>query len=374
MKKTAALILALLLAISAAAEYGITHSITVALNANTTTGYNWSAFVMGGDSVSIDEHSSGYVSDPNPDMLDGIGGTHYFRLNAEKPGKSIVSFSLTGSWDYEPIDRIILLAVVDDDMNIYTADVTESGVIKGIVTSADPASFTVTLDTASHGEIIAQFESGLSLPVMDECVIIYTDGTMSRSLPPRANVICWESVPSENARADMDDASPLDMVLDEIASAVITLANDTAYIEALGISGEADAYVKLYASCREAQMVSRRELTNVDALKLIMDDYYKTMSEVGQYILDKMIYSGFLSTRINGMYGVNAIIAGNISCSLICDLDLPSSIYLMEYDNGAGIIAGIWNNGSGLNTVTANFIPDTAVFAGQTDIMKLLYQ
>ena len=57
--------------------------------------------------------------------------------------------------------------------------------------------------TQDHpGLIIAVFDAGMELPVADEQIVIYTNGTMTMSLPAIMNVIAWGSVPSESARAD----------------------------------------------------------------------------------------------------------------------------------------------------------------------------
>lgn len=61
-------------------------SITLSFDANITTGYEWKASVVGGDSVEIDMDGSGYRADPSADPLAcGTGGRCVFKLNARSP-------------------------------------------------------------------------------------------------------------------------------------------------------------------------------------------------------------------------------------------------------------------------------------------------
>ena len=106
-------------------------SITLSFDANITTGYEWTAEILNGDAVEIDEAGSGYVSDPNPDMLAGVGGTHYFKLNALKSGMSLIRFVWTRGGD-EVADEVLLQIVVTDDMMIYAIDATEKGIYVGM--------------------------------------------------------------------------------------------------------------------------------------------------------------------------------------------------------------------------------------------------
>ena len=40
-------------------------SVTLSFDANITTGYTWTAFIIGGDSVEIDEENSGCLNSPH---------------------------------------------------------------------------------------------------------------------------------------------------------------------------------------------------------------------------------------------------------------------------------------------------------------------
>ena len=106
-------------------------TITLSFDANITTGYEWTAEILSGDAVEIDEAGSGYVSDPNPDMLDGVGGTHYFKLNALKSGVSQIRF-VWARGGVEVAEEVLLQIIVTDDLTIYAVDTTEKGIYVGM--------------------------------------------------------------------------------------------------------------------------------------------------------------------------------------------------------------------------------------------------
>lgn len=97
-------------------------SVTLALDSNITTGMFWNAWVREGDSVEIEDPMGVYESDPNPEFLDGVGGTTYYRINALKSGDTLVCFSYgCGEKDAD----MIVLFTVDDDLHIHAYDVTD---------------------------------------------------------------------------------------------------------------------------------------------------------------------------------------------------------------------------------------------------------
>lgn len=178
-------------------------SVTLSFDANITTGYQWTAFVIGGDSVEIDEENSGYVSDPNPDLKDGVGGTHYFKLNALKPGESMIRFIYSRGLEDVAYESYMLV-VVEDDLLIYAMDVTEAGVYDGTVTEVNVEEQSVLLNTDRMGEVIARFNENEALPVQGEHIMVYTNGTATMSLPAIVNVIAWSSIPTGEAREPMN--------------------------------------------------------------------------------------------------------------------------------------------------------------------------
>lgn len=201
MKNLLVILVSLMMIVSfATAETFEPASVTVSFDANMTTGYAWTGFVLGGESVELANTEAAYVSDPNPDMLDGVGGTATFTLVPVKAGESIVVFTYGRPWEEDIADRQVVLASVDEQLNVTLMDVTESGVIEGTVISVDEEDHSVLLNAAVQGEIIARFDEDMALPVPDEHIVIYTNGTMTMSLPAIMNVIAWESVPGEEAR------------------------------------------------------------------------------------------------------------------------------------------------------------------------------
>lgn len=205
-KLTAVLLALLLICVSAVAEEanGVPEekcgSIRIQLDGNETTGYIWNAFIFGGDCVAIDEMRSGYVSDPNPENLSGVGGKHYFKIDAVKPGECIVRLAQLRAGENEPIEEHVMLFTVADDLSVDTIEVTETGVYTGKVTEVNNDEHRVTLVSETLGEISAGFAEDETMPALDEIITIYTNGTSTRSLPPFVNVIAWSSVPSEEAR------------------------------------------------------------------------------------------------------------------------------------------------------------------------------
>lgn len=170
-------------------------SVTLSFDANITTGYEWTAAVIGGDSVEIDPDGSGYVPDPSADPLAcGTGGKHTFTLKALRPGESILRFTYSRSWEAEPAQEICMLAVVEDDLLIYTIDVTQTGVYDGTVAGVNADDHSVTLITGRLGEVIARFGESDALPAKDEHIMVYTNGTVIMPPPAIVDVIAWSSL------------------------------------------------------------------------------------------------------------------------------------------------------------------------------------
>jgi inhibitor of cysteine peptidase len=70
-------------------------TVVVTLDANPTTGYEWT--FTGGDTFSIEK--SEYVPDPNPDQLVGKGGTQVVTLRVTKAGESDLLGTYARSWE-----------------------------------------------------------------------------------------------------------------------------------------------------------------------------------------------------------------------------------------------------------------------------------
>lgn len=201
MKKVFVILTAILLTLSfAAAEVAQYNSVTLAFDANATTGYSWTGFVLGGDSVILMDPDGSYMSDPNPNQLDGVGGKTYFTVTAVKPGRSIITFDYRREWEGESADREVFAAIVNEELIPYVVNITNDGLIIGTVLKVNSEDHSVLLGTETQGDVIARFDDDVALPVQDEHICIYTDGTMTMSLPPIMNVITWSTIPDERGR------------------------------------------------------------------------------------------------------------------------------------------------------------------------------
>ncbi len=200
----AALILTLPYAFAEPASGGVE---TLSFASNPTTGYSWVGFVLGGDSVELDSAEGTYTPDEQSDAV-GTGGQTQYLLKAVKPGNSIITFDYRRPWENESLEQKVILASVDEALNLTIMDVTETGVIEGIVRSVSEEEHSVLLDNEHVGEVIARFDEAMSLPAVGEQILIYTDGTMTLSLPAIMNVLAWCTVPSADARVDDGAAQP----------------------------------------------------------------------------------------------------------------------------------------------------------------------
>lgn len=174
---------------------------SLAFEANPSTGYTWTSFVLAGDSVEIATPEGTFTSSDATGTVAGAGGTMEFTLNSVKPGESLIRFSYCRPWESAaPEKEHVIYATVDDDLNLFVQDVTEGGVITGTVTDVNEAEHSVQLNAEPQGELIARFDAETALPAAGESVTLYTNGTMTMSLPPFVNVLAWSAAPGENAR------------------------------------------------------------------------------------------------------------------------------------------------------------------------------
>ncbi len=184
----------------------------LSFEANATTGYAWTGFVFGGNSVELEDEMGEYVVDDTSEMETGVGGTAYFTLKPVEPGQSIVVFEYARGWEEGYAERVIYLADVDEEMNITTMDITETSVIEGNVIELDEENHAITIVSDEQGEVIANFAEELELPLLDEDVCLYTNGTMTMSLPPIVNVLAWGSAQNDIGRVEMAEGAELDQI------------------------------------------------------------------------------------------------------------------------------------------------------------------
>ena len=77
--------------------------IRITLESNITTGYSWeNADKVDKDILALDAND--YVSDPNPEELDGVGGSTVIVYRALKPGKAKIDLVYLQSWEPSEFD------------------------------------------------------------------------------------------------------------------------------------------------------------------------------------------------------------------------------------------------------------------------------
>ena len=77
--------------------------IRITLESNITTGYSWeNADKVDKDILALDTND--YVSDPNPEELDGVGGSTVIVYRALKPGRTKIDLVYLQSWEPSEFD------------------------------------------------------------------------------------------------------------------------------------------------------------------------------------------------------------------------------------------------------------------------------
>ena len=88
--------------------------IRITLESNITTGYSWeNADKVDKDILALDAND--YVSDPNPEELDGVGGSTVIVYRALKPGKAKIDLVYLQSWDPSEFDTKFSVTVEVSD-------------------------------------------------------------------------------------------------------------------------------------------------------------------------------------------------------------------------------------------------------------------
>ena len=116
-----------LLALPCAAAESPDHAQTISLDANPSTGYAWTGVVLTGSAVSLDSAAGVFVPDAQDEPLTGAGGQTQYVLTAVRPGESVVVFEYARPWEDAPAERRVLLAVVDEALQLTLTDVTDAG-------------------------------------------------------------------------------------------------------------------------------------------------------------------------------------------------------------------------------------------------------
>ena len=88
--------------------------IRITLESNITTGYSWeNADKVDKDILALDTND--YVSDPNPEELDGVGGNTVIVYRALKPGKAKIDLVYLQSWEPSEFDTKFSVTVEVSD-------------------------------------------------------------------------------------------------------------------------------------------------------------------------------------------------------------------------------------------------------------------
>ena len=88
--------------------------IRITLESNITTGYSWeNADKVDKDILALDAND--YVSDPNPEELDGVGGNTVIVYRALKPGRAKIDLVYLQSWEPSEFDTRFSVTVEVSD-------------------------------------------------------------------------------------------------------------------------------------------------------------------------------------------------------------------------------------------------------------------
>ena len=88
--------------------------IRITLESNITTGFSWeNADKVDKDILALDAND--YVSDPNPEELDGVGGSTVIVYRALKPGKTKIDLVYLQSWEPSEFDTKFSVTVEVSD-------------------------------------------------------------------------------------------------------------------------------------------------------------------------------------------------------------------------------------------------------------------
>lgn len=126
-----------------------------------------------------------------------------------------------------------------------------------------------------------------------------------------------------------------------------------------------DALLDRYAATNGTVPIARYELSGLrDTLKDVIAEFPAPQTEAGQELFSQQLSNAATVAGLFNSYEGNtaaAVISSVLFYHTICTLTLESSMYLLEYENGVGIIVGIWNDGTGLCLVTATFVPNASL-------------
>lgn len=368
MKRTSLkLILLSSVALMMGSAYAIAEpSAEISFDSNPSTGYSWTGFVMSGDCIRLENAEGEYLAEEQEELIDGAGGQTTFRIEAENPGRSLCSFTYVRPWENDVAARWLYLVNVDENLDIEVSDVTLASPITGVAQWVDEEEGIVMLYNKEQGEIQANWSEMDAYPVEGEEICIYTDGTMTMSLPPIVSTLFWERVAPDKART-VGYSLEEQMVL-ETAEEMITLAAEENYVELMGAWDEVRSTIERYASVKDTELIGIEPLSSV-TIKKFFDlvgaadaDGFSELSETALNAIEKKIFDATIpGMMVSQNYGAVSAAALSITRnSKLYANDAENGFYLLEYENGVGIVAAIWNEGTGLTQVTTCFVPSAS--------------
>lgn len=207
MKKFIALILALLLSLSAALaedapRIGCSKAgeLLISVSGNPTTGYAWYATLLTDGVAKLESAEGEYTEDPHEEGMVGVGGTYTFRLSPLAAGETLLQLKYFRSWERKTETEKVFLILVDDEGNIQAQELSEIAPLEALVTEVNAAERTALVKTDDGQEFLAHFPGEMTLPAVDEQVRIYFNGVVTMSLPGQITCMGWESVPTAEMR------------------------------------------------------------------------------------------------------------------------------------------------------------------------------
>lgn len=207
MKKFIALVLALLLSLSAALaedapRIGCSKNgeLIISVSGNPTTGYAWWATLLTDGVAKLENPDGDYVEDPHEEDMVGVGGTYTFRLSPLAAGETLLHLKYFRSFERKTEMEKLFLILVDEEGNIQAQELSEIAPLEALVTEVNEQERTALVKDGGEQEILVHFPGDMALPAVDEQVRIFYNGVITMSLPGQISCMGWESVPTAEMR------------------------------------------------------------------------------------------------------------------------------------------------------------------------------
>lgn len=174
--------------------------------------------------------------------------------------------------------------------------------------------------------------------------------------------------------ASAEGLSPLESVIGKAAKDVISLACDKTYMAMMGTDGDVTKAASAFAALDGMQPVNMFELKNVGTMLENVLSEVPDLSDAAVRQTKQRMYSGsFIASLVNSRMGVYTLAATSMLVfSSMYSLDLPSCVYVIEYENDMGVVVGIWNNGEGINIVNAALVSSVSLLKNDSQLSSML--